>query len=146
MLFVLMYNQGSLVLTFMNTKHAAAIIIRDRKILLIRRSEKEDSEPNKWCVVNETLEDDESPENAVVRGVYEEIGLKFEITKRLFEHSYQGHITYLFTGTASGDFKPNLEEVAEYKWFFHSEAKKLEFAYDYGKVISGLHDLGLIAD
>lgn len=130
----------------MYLKHSAAIIIRDQKVLLIKRSECEDSEPNKWCAPNETLEKNESPENAVVRGVQEELGINFIISKRLFDHSYQGHTTFVFIGVAAGEVIPNPEEVADYNWFSYKDAMELEFAYDYDKAISSLHDLKLITD
>lgn len=130
----------------MNLKHAAAIIIHDQKVLLIKRSEHEESEPGKWCAPNETFGENESPESAVVRGVNEELGMSFVIAKRLFNHSYQEHTTFVFEGTASGEIIPNPEEVADYGWFSYHEAMQLQFAYDYDKVVRSLHDLGLITD
>ena len=128
----------------MNLKHSATIIVRNKKILLIKRSEEEDSEPNKWCPPNETLEPKESPENAAVRGVKEEIGLDFLISKKLLEHHYQGHTTFVFLGTATGKIIPNLEEVSDYGWFSYQEAMALEFAYGYNKVIDYLYSSEII--
>ncbi len=130
----------------MSLKHSAAIIVRDQKVLLIKRSEQEDSEPGKWCTPNETLNEGESPEGAVVRGVKEELGMSFVIFKRLFDHSYQEHTTFVFEGVANGEIVPNPEEVADYGWFSYQEAMRLEFAYDYDRVIRSLHDLKLITD
>ena len=130
----------------MSLKHSAAIIVRDQKVLLIKRSLQEDSEPNKWCAPNETLKEDELPENAVVRGVKEELGMDFSITKKLFDHSYQGHTNFVFAGIASGDIAPNPEEVADYGWFSYQEAMLLEFAYDYDNAVRNLYDLKLITD
>lgn len=129
----------------MKLKHSAVIIIRDQKVLLIKRSEQEDSEPNKWCPPNETLEKGESPEKAVIRGVQEEIGTQFTITKKLFHHSYQGHTTFVFLDVSDGDINPNPEEVADYGWFDYKEAMRLEYAYNYYKVVRKLYDFELIA-
>ena len=130
----------------MSLKHSAAIIVRDQKVLLIKRSKQEDSEPGKWCTPNETLNEGESPESAVVRGVKEELGMSFVVSKRLFDHSYQEHTTFVFEGVATGELVPNPEEVADYGWFSYQEAMPLEFAYDYDKVIKNLHDLAIITD
>ena len=130
----------------MSLQHAAAIIIRDQKVLLIKRSEHEDSEPNKWCAPNETLKEGELPEDGVVRGVDEELGMRFIIEQQLPDHPYQRHITFVFVGVADGEIVPAPEEVSDYGWFSYGESKQLMFAYDYDKVIENLHKLGLIAD
>ncbi|KKS30715.1 MAG: NUDIX hydrolase [Parcubacteria group bacterium GW2011_GWA2_43_11] len=130
----------------MGLHHSAAIIIQDQKVLFIKRSTLEDSEPNKWCAPNETLKENESPESAVVRGVQEELGLRFVISKQLSNHSYLGHTTFVFLGTAEGEIVPNPDEVAEYAWFTYTDAMRLEFAYGYDKVIKNLHNLALLAD
>ncbi|HBI25822.1 MAG: hypothetical protein UT41_C0001G0163 [Candidatus Wolfebacteria bacterium GW2011_GWC2_39_22] len=128
----------------MSLRHAAAIIIRDQKVLLIKRSDQEDSEPNKWCAPNETLKEGERPADGVVRGVKEELAMRFTIEKQLLDHAYQEHTTFVFVGTADGDIVPALDEVSEYGWFSYGDAKQLVFAYDYDKVIENLHTLGLI--
>lgn len=130
----------------MGLLHAAAIIIHRKKILLIKRSEMEDSEPGKWCPPNETLKENESPESAVIRGVTEELGMEFVISKKLFLHSYGNHITYVFIGsTPSKIINANSEEVADYAWFSYREAMRLKFAYDYDDVINRLQVLSLIS-
>lgn len=125
-------------------KHTAAIILKKRKIFLIQRSSAEDSEPNKWCPPNETLEKDELPEHAVVRGVKEEIGLDFSIIKKLPDHHFMNHITYVFLGKGKGKIIADSNEVGGFSWFTYQEAKKLCFAYDYQKVIDLLHQQNLI--
>jgi|SRR3989339_1099408 len=130
----------------MGLHHSAAIIIQDQKVLLIKRSTLEDSEPDKWCAPNETLKENESPGSAVVRGVQEELGMKFVISKQLSNHSYQGHTTFVFLGTAEGEIVPNPEEVAEYAWFSYTDAMNLDFAYEYDKVIKKLYDLTIIVE
>jgi ADP-ribose pyrophosphatase YjhB (NUDIX family) len=119
-------------------------MIRDQKVLLIKRSALEDSEPNKWCAPNETLTDNETPESAVVRGVKEELGTGFEISEFLFLHSYQGHTTHVFLGVARGEINPDPAEVADFGWFSCEEAIGLDFAYDYGKVIEKSRELAVI--
>jgi NADH pyrophosphatase NudC (nudix superfamily) len=52
----------------------------------------------------------------------------------------------VFIGVADGEIVPNPEEVAEYGWFSYQEAMRLDFAYDYDKVIGSLYDLELISD
>lgn len=129
----------------MSLHHASAIIIKDQKVLLIKRSTGEDSEPNKWYPVNETLEENEKPEEAVIRGVREETGIHFTITKQLPNHYFEDHTTFIFIDNTEGKIKLNPEEVAEFGWFFYNEAMKLKFAFGYKQVIRNLFDLKLIA-
>lgn len=128
----------------MNTKHSAAVVIRNKKVLLIKRSKEEDSEPGKWCLPNETLKKNETPEKAVVRGVKEELGMNFSISKKLFDHFCDGHMTFVFLGIASGEVMPNSEEVSEYGWFSLKDVTSLEFAYGYDKVIGNLYGMNFI--
>jgi len=127
----------------MSLKYAAAVIIRDQKVLLIRRSLKDDSESGKWCPVNESLKDNELPEVAVIRGAKEEVGLNFTISKQLSNLYFDG-TTYVFVGSAEGEIKPDSEEVAEYCWFTYEEAINLKFAFGYEQVIQNLFDQNLI--
>lgn len=128
----------------MGLKHVAAIIIRDQKVLLIKRSDQEDSEPNKWCFPNETLKEGELPEIGVIRGVGEEVGMHFVVERQLPDHLYQGHTTFVFIGFAEGEIVPNPEEVSAYGWFAYGEAKQLAFAYEYDNVVDSLYTQGLI--
>lgn len=122
----------------MDNKFVAAIITRDKKVLLIKRSLDDNSEPGKWCPINESLEENELPQEAVIRGVKEEIRLKFTITSHLPNLRYHENATVVFLGNAEGEIKPDLKEIEEYGWFTYKNAMKLEFAYGYKKIIRSL--------
>ncbi|MFZ5392218.1 MAG: NUDIX hydrolase [Patescibacteria group bacterium] len=122
---------------------AAAVIMQDGKLLLIKRG-KECHEAGKWCTMNETIEEEEMPEEAAVRGAKEELGVDFEVGKKLFEHFCNGHTTHVFSGNFSGEIRPDKREVEEWGWFDYEETKGLVFAYDYNKVVDKLFELGLI--
>ncbi len=128
----------------MSLLHAAGIIIKNQKVLLIKRSNSEDSEPGKWCPVNESLEEGESPKDAVVRGVKEEIGLDYSVTNELPVWHFGDHSTYVFIGNIEGTISPNPEEVEEYGWFSYDDTKRIVFAYGYEQIIENLYQLGLI--
>lgn len=124
----------------MPLRYCAAIIIRNNKVLLLRRSLTDD-EAGKWCPVNETIEEDESPEKAVVRGVKEEVGLQFVIKQVVLDDRFS---EYVFVGSGTGHFKLNSEESIKHGWFSFQEAILLDLAYDYRQVIQKLFDLKLI--
>jgi 8-oxo-dGTP pyrophosphatase MutT (NUDIX family) len=124
--------------------HSAAIVIKDAKLLLTKRPDNDDSEPGKWCPINETIEDGETPEAAVVRGAKEEMGLDFTITKQLPGYSLGGHTAFVFLGETKDQPQPNPVEVSEYRWVSHEESKTLEIAYGYDRVAQYLFEQGLI--
>lgn len=56
---------------------AAAILQRsDGKVLLLKRALTHTSNPGKWCFVTGYVEDDETPQEAAIRELEEELGLK----------------------------------------------------------------------
>ena len=121
-------------------QYACAIIINsENKLLLLKRSEKEDSEQNKWCPVNETIEYSEAPEDAVIRGVMEEVGMQFKI-----ENVLEGDKTAVFKGNADGEIKLNKDESLDYGWFSYEEVKSLDLAFDYATIIKQVFNLGWI--
>ncbi|MBS1266978.1 MAG: RNA pyrophosphohydrolase [Candidatus Woesearchaeota archaeon] len=122
----------------------AGIIIRDKKILLVKRSMQEKVEKNKWTPPNETIEDSEKPEDAIVRGIKEETNFDFKIKKLLFNHFHNNLRTYVFLGNISGELNPEASEVSELRWVSYKESFQLEFAFGYNEVIERLHQSGYL--
>lgn len=56
-----------------------AVIERDSKFLVLKRSKDKDFQPEAWETVTGRLEQDESPNDAILREVKEETGLDVEI-------------------------------------------------------------------
>jgi 8-oxo-dGTP pyrophosphatase MutT (NUDIX family) len=128
----------------MSLLHAAALVIKDNKVLLTKRALSDKSEPGKWCPINESLEKNEQPAAAVIRGAKEELGISFKIDKRLPDWDYGVDTTYVFVGTFEGDINPDPKEIAEYGWFSYEDAMILDFAYGYEELIQDLNDKGLL--
>ncbi|GGY03351.1 NUDIX hydrolase [Streptomyces minutiscleroticus] len=76
---------------------AAAVVMHEGHVLLVRRSEKERFLPRVWGVPCGKLEPGESPEDGVLRELKEETGLLGEVVRKVGESSfvsdYQGHET-----------------------------------------------------
>lgn len=127
-------------LKHMPPRYCAAIIVRNNKVLLLRRLLTDD-EGGKWCPVNESIEEGESPEKAFVRGVKEEVGLHFIIKQAVSDDSFG---EYVFVGSGTGCLKLNTEESMECGWFYFKEVLLLDLAYDYRLVFQKLFDFKLI--
>ncbi len=121
-------------------RYCAAVIVRNNKALLVRRLLTDD-EAGKWCPVNESIEEGESPEDAVIRGVKEEVGLQFIVNQDISDDHFG---EYVFIGSGIGNLKLDIGESMECGWFSYGKAMLLDLAYDYRLVFQKLFDLKLI--
>jgi 8-oxo-dGTP diphosphatase len=97
---------------------AAAIIVKDGQVLMVRRRVKEGE--LSWQFPAGEVEADESPEDAAVRESLEETGLTVRATKRLGErvHPATGRtMVYVACDVATGTaYVGDEEELAEVAW------------------------------
>ncbi len=56
-----------------------AAVEKDGKFLILRRSDSKDFAPNAWEIITGRLEEEESPDDGILREIFEETGLKTEI-------------------------------------------------------------------
>ena len=87
---------------------AIALINNNGRLLIQKRSSNKSTEPNKWDLSGAGhIDIDETPEQAAVRELFEEIGIKVEIEElklidtflhktRLDNNTFINHFTYLF--------------------------------------------------
>lgn len=127
---------------------AAAIILKAGKILLIKRTAYSKAYPHCWCCPGGRGEPGESPEQAVVREVREEIGLEFRplklFEKRESEALGNQFVGYQFLGDWQGEPRLCEVEVAECRWFTYDEAIKLELAFNYREILEKLRKENLL--
>ena len=120
----------------------ASIILKNKKILLLKRSSKTLSCPNTWVCPGGSGEEGETPEEAVIRETKEEINLDFNPS---VVYQYQKKLDreyFKFLGTFSGQEKKLGQEVQEFGWFSYSEAIKLNFGFDFRELIESLKCAG----
>ncbi|MEN9327424.1 MAG: Nucleoside diphosphate-linked moiety motif 17 [Candidatus Parcubacteria bacterium] len=108
----------------------AALIEKDEKILITKRSATRDHAPNEWeAGITGRIGQNESMEEALIREVKEEIGLTVEIVTpyRVF-HFYRGKEKTEHQGVnfwckyVGGEVQLDLTEQSEYKWVTPEEA------------------------
>lgn len=111
---------------------SAAIIINQGKILCLQRGEsKHEYISKKWEFPGGKIEPGETPKEAVIREIQEELGMEISITDQYItvEHQYPDfHLTmYSFIcSTNNLDFK--LSEHIDFKWLKNSELENLDWA------------------
>ncbi|HRY59855.1 MAG TPA: NUDIX hydrolase [Patescibacteria group bacterium] len=127
---------------------SASIIIKDKKILLIKRSGRERVFPDCWASPGGKADEGETPEQTAIRETKEEVGLDFEPTELVKTGPYMvgtnEMILYRFYGNWSGDIKIQKEEADDWNWFSYEEAINLKLAFDWHEVIEILHGKELL--
>ena len=123
---------------------ASGIILKEQKILLIKRSNYTKIYPGFWACPGGRAESGETAEQNVIREVKEEVNLNFKPTEILTTATWQNRFLYRFLGTWSGTIKIQEEELTDFGWFTYEEAKKLELAFDYPHVLDLLREWNLI--
>lgn len=123
---------------------ASAIILKDKKILLLQRSNYTDRYPEYWGCPGGRAEPNETAEQNVIREVKEECGLSFTPTQIIKIGTWNQKKYYRFLGNWCGTIKIQEKEVMDYGWFTYHQAKKLKLSFDYEEIIDSLHQNGNI--
>jgi 8-oxo-dGTP diphosphatase len=119
------------------------LIIKDDKILLVKRSPKLFTEPNKWCLPGGYLNLNETTEQAILREVREETGYKCEIIELLAiinghqrVHVKRQDIPFVYILRPVEHHKERDEESTEMRWFLLTAIPKAEeIAFDHLSMI-----------
>ncbi|UMB60449.1 NUDIX domain-containing protein [Lutibacter sp. A80] len=123
---------------------ASGIILDNKKILLLKRSNYTERYPGFWGCPGGRTEKGETAVQNVIREVKEECNLDFTPTKIIKTGVWQGKKYYRFLGNWTGEIKIQEEEVADYNWFSFSEAANLKLSFDYKEIIEILHQQKLL--
>ena len=123
---------------------ASGIILQDKKILLLQRSNYSENYPEFWGCPGGRAEQGETAEQNVIREVKEECNLNFSPTSILKTGVWQNRSYYRFLGHWNGEIEIQALEVLDYNWFSYEEAIKLNLSFDYKDVIEMLYTKQLI--
>lgn len=121
-----------------------ALIIKDKRILLAKRSNYTPAFPGYWGFPGGRAEKGETLEQAVIREVKEEVGLSFQPTKLFSKGQWQDRLLHRFLGEHSGEIKLQPEELTDFNWFTFEEALKLDLAFECQDVITKLHEAKIL--
>lgn len=123
---------------------ASGIILHQKKILLLQRSNYSDRYPGFWGCPGGRAEEGETAEQNVIREVKEECNLNFSPTEILKKGDWDGKYFYRFLGNWNGQIKIQETEVSSYNWFTYHEAIALNLAFDYQEIIELLFKRNLL--
>lgn len=123
---------------------SSAAIIKEKEILLVKRSSYTSEFSGCWAFPGGRADTGETPEQNVIREVKEETGLEFTPKEIIKTGQYKERELYRFIGEWDGEIKIQEEEIVDYGWFTYDQCVELDLAFDYGEVIEILHRRGLI--
>jgi len=123
---------------------ASGIILKNKKILLLQRSNYTKNYPEFWGCPGGRAEQNETAEQNVIREVKEECNLNFTPTSILKTGIWQNRNYYRFLGEWKGEIKIQELEVLAYNWFTYNEAIKLQLSFDYKEVVQLLYNKQLL--
>ena len=115
---------------------AGGLVLRDGEVAVVHRPRYDD-----WSLPKGKLDKGEDFEEAALREVWEETGLRCRIDSELGDTSYKDRkdrpklVRYYRMTPESGEFEPN-DEVDELRWLHPSEAAEL-LSYDFDKELVG---------
>ncbi|MFD0761045.1 NUDIX hydrolase [Lutibacter aestuarii] len=123
---------------------ASGIILQEKKILLLQRSNYTENYPGFWGCPGGRAEKNETAEQNVIREVKEECNLDFSPTSIIKTGIWQDRKYYRFLGNWSGQIKIQEEEVLDFNWFNYEKAIKLNLSFDYKEIIEILYKNNLL--
>lgn len=106
----------------------SVIIKKDNKYLMLQQG-KTRKFPLKWLPVSGAVEENETPEEAVIRETKEETGLTIEIIKKIvtLKADYKAKDLHFFIALwKDGEVKPDTREINDFGWFTYEEILKLD--------------------
>lgn len=123
---------------------ASGILLKNKKILLLQRSDYTQNFPDHWGCPGGRAEPNETAEENVIREVKEECNLDFVPTKILKTGIWQERKFYRFLGSWSGEIKIQEKEVVNFGWFSYEEAVQLNLSFDYKEILDLLYSKVLL--
>lgn len=117
---------------------AGIILIKDKKILLQHRTDDAPVLPGYWGFFGGCVEQGETPEEAVRREAFEELGYVLKNPKLILTVERKSGTCYFFAEEYTGA-KLELNEGQGMDWFTIEEAKSLKMDSDDLKVLNKLN-------
>ena len=119
-------------------KGCSLIIINDHRqiVLLLRDDIPEIPYPNMWDIPGGAVESGESPKEAIIREIDEEMGMTLDDVYPFSVVRFDDRTEYTYWIKLNLDLKKiHLTEGQRLKWFEENEIKKMNLAFRFNKIV-----------
>ena len=126
-------------------KHAGCgLIVKNKKILLAKRTKTCKLFPNHWCFPGGRSEINESPEETAIREVKEEINIDFTPFELFYVDKTHATPGYYFFGMGTGKIILQESEISDCKEFSYDELTNEKIAFNHRDIIQILYEQELL--
>ena len=122
----------------MKRKGCSIILVNDKKqvLLFLRDNTPDIPFPNMWDVPGGHVEENETPEQCIVREMKEEMGMDLNGFQLFVAEEFDDRIEYAFWKKQNIDIDNiTLTEGQCLKWFDKEEVGKIELAYGFNQIL-----------
>ncbi len=122
----------------MKRQGASIIFVNDKnQVLLFLRDDKpEIPYPNMWDVLGGHVDQDETPEECIIRETKEEIDFELKDFQFLCEKDFDDRFEFTYWKKVNFEIeKINLMEGQKLQWFSREQATKTELAYGFNEIV-----------
>ena len=117
---------------------SSLIIVNDRQqiVLLLRDNIQEIPYPNMWDIPGGAVESGESPKEAIIREIDEEMGIRLNDVYLFSVIPFDDRTEYTYWIKLNLDLeKIHLTEGQRLEWFDENEIKKMNLAFRFNRVV-----------
>ena len=129
----------------MKRKGCSIIFVNDKEqvLLFLRDDKPEIPFPNMWDVPGGHVEENETPEQCIVREMDEEMGMELSGFEVFSIEEFDDRVEYAFWKKQDIDIdKIILTEGQRLKWFSEDEVKRTKLAYGFNKILGDFFTKG----
>lgn len=125
------------------------IVVRDRKLLLLKRRDPRPEFNNKWEFPGGGVENEEAVEACLLREIKEETGYRIKIIERLpriytsvnLKNNYQVFLPCYVCAITTGELQTTDAETADFRWCTYAQLMKMNLFPLNKKIIKNNNNL-----
>jgi 8-oxo-dGTP pyrophosphatase MutT (NUDIX family) len=140
----IMESEDTLLNLPIKLKFATVCILfnEENKLLLLKRSENDNWMPNRFALVGGGIEENEIPEQTIIREIKEETNLSVKKPKLVYSTIEENTFIYVYVGKVKNSDKIKLnDEHTGYIWVTNSDIKNYDTVPNLSSMIKKVYDI-----
>ena len=140
----IMESEDTLLNLPIKLKFATVCILfnEENKLLLLKRSENDNWMPNKFALVGGGIEENEIPDQTIIREIKEETNLSVKKPKLVYSTIEENTFIYVYVGKVKNSDKIKLnDEHTGYVWITNSDIKNYDTVPNLSSMIKRVYEI-----